>query len=192
MPNPRLLLVFVYCPTCVCPVIGFNDYKSAICFLQLLEYARFGMCFDYILSMYKNTKICDFSVFSLKVLSVPPKQNHRTFCSYLLSISPKEAAVHLLKVRAETRTVKIGWVNIHSVVLLWSGSRCYPAGVLAEEWGLKDEKMHNGQTNGGCICKNKWEIWEFYGTISSVMLIFPLTHTSINWSPLNQKQASLC
>lgn len=109
------------------------------------------------LSMYKNTNICDFSVFSLKVLCVcvPPKQNHHTFCSYLLSISPKEAAVHLLKVRAETRTVKIGWVNIHSVVLLWSGSRCYPAGGLAEEWALKDEKMYNQQTKEGAFAKTK-------------------------------------
>lgn len=38
---PHLLLGFVSCPTCVCPVIGFDDYKSAICFLQLLEDALF-------------------------------------------------------------------------------------------------------------------------------------------------------
>lgn len=51
-----------------------------------------------------------------------PHQDLYSFRSYLLSVSPKEAAVRLLKVRAETRTVKIGWVNIHSTVLLWSGS----------------------------------------------------------------------
>lgn len=157
MPSPTCFCLLSYCPTCVCPVIGFNDYK--ICNLFSLKtfgiYILFRVCFNDMLSMYKNTNICDFSVFSLKVLCVPPKQNHHTFCSYLLSISPKEAAMHLLKVRAETRTVKIGWVNIHSVVLLWSGSRCYPAGGLAEQWAMKDKKMYNQQTKEGAFAKKK-------------------------------------
>lgn len=64
--------------------------------------------------------------------------------SYILFLSApyftKEAAVRLVKVRAETRTVTIVWVNIHSVALLWSGSWRYPAGDPAEEWTLKDKK----------------------------------------------------
>lgn len=97
-----------------------------------------------------------------------------TFCSYLLPISPKEAAVRLVKVRAETRTVKIGWVNIHSVALLWSGSRRYPAGHATEKWTLKGKKKKSNQeTNGGCICKNRGEIWEFYRRMPSLMHAVP-------------------
>lgn len=74
--------------------------------------------------------------------------------SYILFLSApyftKEAAVRLVKVRAETRTVTIVWVNIHSVALLWSGSWRYPAGDPAEEWTLKDKK----KVQSG----NKWRV----------------------------------
>lgn len=143
--------------------------------------------------VYKNTVICDFSVCKSVLISktclicfdfhsglscwalIPAwKCPLHTFCSYLLPISPKEAAVRLVKVRAETRTVKIGCVNIHSMALLWSGSWRYPAGDPAEEWTLKDKKKKpNRETNGGCICKNRGQIWEFSRRMPSLMLAFP-------------------
>lgn len=68
--------------------------------------------------------------------------------SYLSCISPRESAVHLVKVIVEWRTAEIGRLAKYirqSVVLVRAQNWCYPLGLIAvwpEDWTQEDKEAH--------------------------------------------------
>lgn len=68
--------------------------------------------------------------------------------SYLSRVSPRESAVHLVKVIVEWRTVEIGRLAKYicqTAVLVRAENWCYPLGLIAvwpEDWTQEDKEAH--------------------------------------------------